>query len=377
MYNGIKIIDGHVHPSESFGGGDIAAFFAAHSPMTDAVSLCTVAHSRFLSLTPSALAAKAMHPESTFVFSSLDMSEYYLHSDTLGARMAECGERLIAMGCDGIKMLEGKPQMRKMHPIPDFDAPVWDAFWAWAEEKQVPILMHINDPENFWDAANAPAFAVQQGWLYDESYVNNEAQYAQMLAVLARHPRLCISFAHFFFMSAQLDRLAAILDEYENVRVDLTPGIEMYENFSRDIDAARAFFARYQRRIIYGTDIGGRCVLMGEGRAFDTAENTRRGEIVRCFLAGTEPCTIASDGHFLVNRPAFTLRPLALGADALADILSGNFERFAGAAPRAVDAAAVRRECALLRRETAALRAAVPSFVGDTAQIELAEKFFA
>lgn len=197
MYNGIRIIDGHVHPSESFGAGDIAAFFAAHSPMTDAVSLCTVAHSRFLSLTPSALVAKAMRPESTYVFSALDMSEYYLHPDTLGARMAECGERLIAMGCDGIKMLEGKPQMRKMHPIPDFDAPVWDAFWAWGERKQVPILMHLNDPENFWDAANAPAFAVQQGWLYDDSYFNNEAQYAQMLRVLSRHPRLCISFAHF------------------------------------------------------------------------------------------------------------------------------------------------------------------------------------
>lgn len=377
MFNGIKIIDGHVHPSESFCGSDVFSFFAAHSPVTDAISLCTVAHSRYLSLTPSALAVKAAHPESTYVFSALDMSEYYLHPDTLGEHMAECGERLIAMGCDGIKMLEGKPQMRKMHPIPDFDAPVWEPFWAWAEENRVPILMHVNDPENFWDAANAPAFAVQQGWLYDDSYVNNEAQYAQILAVLSRHPRLCISFAHFFFMSAQLGRLAAILDEYQNVRVDLTPGIEMYENFSRDIDAARDFFARYQKRIIYGTDIGGRCVLMGEGRAFDTAENFRRGEIVRRFLAGTEPCEIASDGHFLVNRPAFTLHPLALGGDALADLLSRNFERFGGTAPRAVNAAAVRRECALLRREMAAMEAAVPSFVGITAQIELAEKFFA
>ena len=97
-----------------------------------------------------------------------------------------------------------------------------------------------------------------------------------MLSVLARHPRLRIVFAHFFFMSAQLDRLSGILDRYENVSVDLTPGIEMYENFSAAPERARAFFVRYADRIIYGTDIGGRCVLMGEDKAFDEAENLRR-----------------------------------------------------------------------------------------------------
>lgn len=377
MFNGLKLTDAHVHPSESFCGKAVFSFFSTHSDMTDAISLCTVSHSRYLSLTPQALAVKSMHPERTYVFSSLDLSEYYLHPDTLGERMAQCGERLIEMGCDGIKMLEGKPQMRKKHPIPDFDAPVWETFWAWAESRQVPILMHINDPEDFWDAENAPAFAVQQGWLYDESYVNNEAQYAQILNVLSRHPRLCLCLAHFFFMSAQLYRLALILDKYPNVRIDLTPGIELYENLSRNIDAARGFFARYSKRIIYGTDIGGRCVLMGEGRAFDTAENIRRGEIVRLFLAGSDSVDIASDGHFLVNRPIFTMHPLALDKTALADILSLSFESFVGGAPRRVNGAAVLRECGILRTEMHALDAALPDFVGDLSQIELAEKFFA
>ena len=55
----------------------------------------------------------------------------------------------------------------------------------------------------------------------------------------------------------------------------------MYENFSAGIDRARAFFDRWHDRIIYGTDIGGRCILMGEEKPLDERENLRRPEIVR------------------------------------------------------------------------------------------------
>lgn len=95
--------------------------------------------------------------------------------------------------------------------MPDFDAPCWEPFWAWAEEAGVPFMWHVNDPENFWDAAHAPAFAVAQGWLYDDSYINNEAQYAQVLSVLARHPRLRIVFAHFFSCPLSLTASPAYL----------------------------------------------------------------------------------------------------------------------------------------------------------------------
>lgn len=44
-------------------------------------------------------------------------------------------------------MLEGKPNIRKYYPIPDFDQSVWEDYWAYLEQEQIPVYMHVNDPE--------------------------------------------------------------------------------------------------------------------------------------------------------------------------------------------------------------------------------------
>lgn len=371
----MKIIDCHVHCSAQTDSRILTEHLTKTG--TDRAVLLACSHSRCLSLVPQALTAKLREPERFFVFAAPDRSGYYLHPDDLGEYMARYAQRMLALGCDGIKLLEGKPQMRKALPIPDFDAPVWEPFWVWAEENAVPFLWHVNDPEDFWDREHAPAFAIAQGWLYDESYVNNEAQYAQVLNVLSRHPRLKVIFAHFFFMSAQLDRLSEILDRYPNVKIDLTPGIEMYENFSDNMEATKAFFAEYSDRICYGTDIGGRCVLMGEGKRFDEKENLRRPEIVRLFLTGTEETEIRSDGHFLIDRPPFVLRPLGLNGEQLQKILGGNLLDQLGKAPARVDPAAVLEECRRLREIMQFPGTGLPDFTPDDSVLTEAEKFFA
>ncbi len=374
MVNNIKVVDCHVHVSSQTDVNYLAGFLSGTG--TDAANIAACSHSRCISLVPQALMMKIAYPGRFYVYAAPDLSAYYLHADDLGEYMALYGQRLAEMGCDGIKMLEGKPQMRKKYPIPDFDLPVWEPFWAWAEESGTPILWHVNDPECFWDASKAPSFAVSQGWLYDESYINNEEQYRQVLAVLERHPGLKIIFAHFFFMSAQLERLSAVLDRFANVMVDLTPGIEMYESFSGDIGKAREFFSRYGKRICYGTDIGGRCILMGERKEFDPLENIRRPQVVREFLTGKAEREIRSDGHYLVNNPPFTMRPLSLDEKALADILGGNFMRQTGETPKPVNAKAVLAECARLREVMKKMQKKVPGFAPDRSVIEKAELYF-
>ena len=370
----MKIIDCHIHASAQTDVNYLAGFLAGTG--TEMANILACSHSRCISLVPQVLMMKALYPGRFYAFAAPDLSAYYLRPDDLGQAMAEYGEKLMAMGCDGIKMLESKPQMRKKYSIPDFDLPVWEPFWAWAEEKGIPFVWHVNDPDTFWDAEKAPSFAISQGWLYDESYVNNEVQYAQVLRVLERHPKLKVIFAHFFFMYNQLRRLSAILDRFENVMIDLTPGIEIYEALSENPEEAKAFFEKYGKRICYGTDIGGRCVLMGEHKAFDPKENTRRPEVVRYFLASECEAEITSDGHYLVNNPAFTMRPLGLEKSALADILGGNFLRQAGGLPKAVSGEKVLKECERLRAVMTQMSRKVPDFVPDTSVVEKAEKFF-
>lgn len=320
------IIDGHVHVSAQTNIDYLADFLEKTN--TDKANIIACSHSKLFSLTPLALKMKEKSPNRFYVFTAPDVKAYEEHQKDLGEYMVEYLKALIDKGCTGIKLLEGKPQMRKMYPIPDFDLDIWEPFFKWCEDEQIPILWHVNDPEDFWDSENAPSFAIKQGWLYDETYVNNEDQYRQVLTVLKKHPKLRIDFAHFFFMSNQLDRLSKILNEFENVMIDITPGIEMYENFSKDINKTKIFFEKYHNRIIYGTDIGGRCVLMGEGKTFDEKENFRRPIIVREFLSENKDILIESDGHYLIDRKPFMMKCLNLNEERLEEILSLNFLRF-------------------------------------------------
>ena len=84
-----------------------------------------------------------------------------------------------------------------------------------------------------------------------------------------------------------------------------------------------------------------------------------------------------SDGHYLVNNPAFIMRPLSLDGEALADILGGNFMRQAGSMPKPVNAKALLEECSRLRKAMEEMRRKVPGFAPDFSVIEKAEMFFA
>jgi hypothetical protein len=255
-----KIIDAHIHfPHYSY-ADDLMAILAG-AGIDKLVVVCTP-HDQRLSLVPDALLLKGMHPGKVYVFGGLDISPLFMAPDMAGEAFAHYVDVLCALGADGIKMIEGKAEIRKRLPIPDFDDPVYAPYWAKMEENQVPLIFHVNDPETFWDADKVPGWARKMGWYYgDGTYIDNEAQYRQVLNVLDRHPNLKVIFAHFFFLSAQLERLAGYLDRYPNMYVDLTPGIEMYFNFAADPQHTRQFFMQYQDRIIYGTDIGARALL--------------------------------------------------------------------------------------------------------------------
>lgn len=369
----MKITDAHVHYSPQAGSGLLTAFMDETG--TDRAVIQAVSHSRCISLVPGALMMKHRNPGRFYVYGSPDLSGYYLNSDNLGEYLAGYVSLLRQCGCDGVKLLEGKPQMRKAHPIPDFDMEVWEPFWAYLEKEQIPILWHVNDPETFWNP-NASDWLKKQGWWYDESFVNNEVQYSQVIHVLERHPALKVVFAHFFFMSAQLDRLGDVMDRYPGIMVDLTPGIEMYENFSSNMAESRSFFRKYGNRIVYGTDIGGRCVLTNEGEPFSREENLRRPEIVRMFLSDPGEHLIESDGYFLHDREPFVLRCLGLEEEPLGDILSGNMERFSGEEPRPADAEGVLELCAYLRERMIDFSEAVSSYRPDVSELDAAERYF-
>ena len=348
MIDGIPVIDSHVHYAWPITQMSLTS--ALQENGADMVCLAALPGLARLDPTPDILAYKHAHPDTTFALGCLDCTAYESRRD-IGGYLVKHAKRILAAGCDGVKLLEGKPTMRRAFPIPDFDDAIWEPFWAFAEETQLPLLWHVNDPESFWDPARIPAFAAASGWGYGKDDVDNEAQYRQVRAVLERHPLLNVTFAHMFFLSAQLVRLAEWLDRFPHMRVDLTPGIELVENLSRTPEDARAFFEAYGDRILYGTDIGGRAVLNGAQMKLNERESALRRQYLSAFLIGSASVGVRQDDDYLVHAEPFVLHGLGLPRELLARILCDNFLSFIGCEkPWPVDVSLAVKECNRVRK---------------------------
>ncbi len=150
---------------------------------------------------------------------------------------------LLKMGIDGFKIYHS-PKMQAKSGLA-FNCEYFDKAFSFAEEHNLPVLVHVGDPDECWDT----------GGEYDsEEYILKKDVYLQAFDVLDKHPDMRIVFAHFMFLSNDIKLASQILDKYPNVCFDLTPGTEMYYAFDKNFDAWREFFIKYQNRIMFGTD---------------------------------------------------------------------------------------------------------------------------
>jgi predicted TIM-barrel fold metal-dependent hydrolase len=184
------------------------------------------------------------------------------------------------------------------------------------------VIFHIADPDIFWDRDECPDWARQRGWDYsDGSYPSKDDLYAEVDTILRRNPRLKITFAHFYFLSADLGRAARFLNDHPAVCFDLAPHMDMYHDFSRAPETARDFFLRYQDRILFGTDIDTRVFQRGaQGYQFMLSIPW----IIRSLLE--------KDGTFeMPGGPRY--QGIGLPPEVLQKIYAANFERIYGPQP--------------------------------------------
>jgi len=237
-------------------------------------------------------------------------------------------------------------------------------------------LIHVNDPEEFWDAQKAPKWAFERGWFYgDGSYINNEKQYVEMFEVLQNNPSLKVIFAHFFFMSAQLDRLAGILDQFPNMAIDLTPGIEMYYNFSQNLQKTYDFFMKYQDRILFGTDVGARALLVDPAQGIQFDESQKRVYVIRQFLETTSEFHLDENG-FLFGDSKVPLFGLGLPKSVLEKIYYKNFERMVSASPRKLNPPEIVSFCAQVEKMIALQGSSQPGVPGDASVARFVKDYF-
>ena len=269
---------------------------------------------------------KNQFPQKNYIFGGLIHSKEVIGA---GYDYATQAKNLLALGFDGMKMLEGKPEIRKDLQKP-LDDPSFDEYYRFLEEEKVPILFHIADPEEFWDRDLVPEWAYNNGWFWgDGTYSSKEDLYREVDGILTKFPKLRAIFAHFYFLSADLERAAAFLDKWENVCIDLTPGIEMFVNLSKNPEEARGFFLKYQDRILFGTD------------NFDPGNEEELGNMIK---------TVRIMRQFLETDDSFqvwdsTFKGIKLEREVLEKIYYKNFFTYVNAEPKKLILEAAIEEC--------------------------------
>jgi predicted TIM-barrel fold metal-dependent hydrolase len=137
------------------------------------------------------------------------------------------------------------------------DDPRLDAIWSKCGELGVPVLIHAADPKPFWD----PMDSDNERWLELKTRprrkrsATDPAPWEQIISeqhrMFKKHPKTNFINAHMGWYANDLGKLGELLDEIPNMYVGIAAVIA---ELGRQPRNAKAFFEKYQDRILFGKD---------------------------------------------------------------------------------------------------------------------------
>jgi len=138
------------------------------------------------------------------------------------------------------------------------DDPRIDPVWDKCAELGIPVLIHTGEPSPFW----LPWDKHNERWLElkqfperrrtDPRFASFEVTMEEQHNMFRKHPKTIFIAAHLDWLGNDLGRLGKLMDEMPNVYTEI--GAVLHE-LGRQPKAARAFFLKYQDRILFGKDI--------------------------------------------------------------------------------------------------------------------------
>jgi predicted TIM-barrel fold metal-dependent hydrolase len=167
------------------------------------------------------------------------------------------------MGAIGLKIPKG---LGLGFPAPDeehllaVDDPKLDPLFEQAGKLKMPVAIHTGDPKAFWRPADDKNERIDElrahpDWsFFGEPVPSWEELYAQFERRVARHPNTIFIGVHFGNDPEDPARVGQMLDKYPNLYVDTAARVP--EIGRHDAGKMRAFFEKYQDRILFGTDLG-------------------------------------------------------------------------------------------------------------------------
>jgi predicted TIM-barrel fold metal-dependent hydrolase len=182
-----------------------------------------------------------------------------------GARIAAKIKAAKALGARGVKIAKGLglgyvDARGQLVPVDDKGL---DPLFEMAGKLGMPITIHSGDPKAFWlpptpDNERWDELVVHPKWSFYGAPVSWQQLYDQFERRVARHPKTIFIGAHFGNDPEDPDNVGRMLDKHKNLYVDTAARVPEIGRVDARHDAAkmRAFFERYQDRILFGTDCG-------------------------------------------------------------------------------------------------------------------------
>ena len=221
-------------------------------------------------------ALKGRYPDRFVVFASMNLRE--VNRPDFGKWAAAELERDVRThGAQGLKVfkelgMNTRDANGKRIPLDD---PRFDPVWAKAGELGIPVLIHTAEPAEFFK----PIDRNNERWLElvlhprrarpADSYPPFDSLMAEQHRVFRKHAKTTFINAHLGWYGHDLGHLGALMDSLPNMMAEL--GAVIYE-IGRQPRAGRAFFIRYQDRILMGKDSYNQSEYHTYFRVFETAD---------------------------------------------------------------------------------------------------------
>lgn len=143
------------------------------------------------------------------------------------------------------------------------DDPRFDKILTHLEEKNITVVAHLGEPKDCWLPLDQMTIRGNQQYFKQHpeyhmflhpEYPSYEDQIRARDHMLEKHPKLRFIGAHLGSLEWSLDELAARLDRYPNMCVDLARMANIQYHAMKDREKTRNFFIKYQDRLVYATD---------------------------------------------------------------------------------------------------------------------------
>ena len=204
----------------------------------------------------------AGYPEQFEIWCGIDYTGYDTDPDWTRHAIEEL-ERCHGLGAKGVGELGDKGEgLVYSEPTKAYglhmDDRALEPVWKRCAELGMPVNIHVAEPIWMYEPMDSTNDGLMNAWewrvdMTKENRLNHQELMQTLENVVTRNPNTTFIACHFANCSYDLEILGAMLDRHPNLWADISARYAETAPIPRHV---KAFYEKYQDRLLYGTDMG-------------------------------------------------------------------------------------------------------------------------